>query len=206
VYIDEFKLLKQPTQICAITRDILLITFACDINNLKLYTIHGELVKEYSIPHKEKFKNNKDLITSGYWIDNINDSHFVLGNIANMDLYFCFLDSINYEVTLVKEHKFKVNSHNNIIKFRNSNTIDIVGLSPIVHCENYYIVSPRSDMKGLTETFWEMYDIQGEYIGKSNLKDYKAVYKVFSTDGDTLWFKTLDNYEYLYVVKRKRIK
>jgi len=204
-YVDEFKLLKQPTQICAINKNHLLITFMCDTKNLKLYTKDGELVKEYSIPNMENFQNDKELLSSGYWIDNISNTAFVLGNIAEMHLYFCTFDSLSNNVSIIKDQKMQFKPKKNRIILRNSNTFDVIGLSPITHSDNYYYVSPRSDMAGLSESFFEMYDNKGNYIGKSNLKEIKAVYKAISGAGDSLWFKTIDNYDYLYLMSKRDI-
>ena len=203
-YISEFKLTKQPLQLCVIKENLLLTTFPGDLKNLKLFSETGKLLREYSIPQKIKFKNSKDYMASSFWIDNYNEKYFILGNTAKLKLYFCEFDAKNYDVTLLKKRRMLYQRKNKKkFIFKNSNTLEIMGLSQISHSSECYFVSLRSDIKELSQTFFEMYDKYGNYIGNSEIIGYKAVYKTFSDNGEKIWFKTLDDNELLYVARRE---
>ncbi len=203
-YVDEFKLTKQPVQLCVLKKNLLLITFPGDVKNLKLFSESGKLLKEYSIPQKTKFKNKKDYLASSFWIDNYDEKYFVLGNIADLKLYFCKFDDKNYNITLLKKRPilyYRKKEKKFILK--NSNTIETMGLSPISHSDNCYFVSLRSDIKEIPQTFFEMYDKNGNYLGNSEIIGYKSIYRAFSNDGNKIWFKILDDDELLFIAREK---
>lgn len=203
-YRGEFHLNSRPRDICAIGKDKLLVSVGGDVNNIKLYNIDGELLQEYSIPPKERFKNDKDILTSSCFVENCREEHFLVGNILNMRLYFCKFNHANNSVQVIAEKNVKFRRRSKGIVDAGRRGIDIYGISPI-HCSNnQYYISFRSDMpdmKRIKETFFEVYDKNGNYLGNVFLKNKLANYIAFSSNADTLWFQESNNDSLLYMAE-----
>lgn len=204
IYRDEFHLNSRPRDICAIGKDKILVSVFNDVNNIKLYNINGELLQEYSIPKKERFKNDKDIITSDCSVENCGDEHLLVGSIVNMRLYFCCFNNNDNSIQIIDEKSVRFHRRSKGIVDAGRRGIDIFGLNHILSsAENYYI-SFRSDMpemKRIGETFFEVYDKDGDYLGNVFLQNKLANYIAFSSNADTLWFQELNNDSLLYMAK-----
>lgn len=194
-YISEFHVNVNPADVCVINKNKILVSVAGDLKNIKLYNNKGELLQEYSIPKKENFKNNDDVLNSLCFIENCDKEYILIGGIYSMKLYFCKFDNNNNSLIKIEEKYVK----SSVEGKRDEKSIYGLGLIYSVN-DNYY-VSFNPDIRIFKGNYLEIYDKNGCFLGNSYLKD-NITYFIFSSLGDTLWFMKPENDTTIYIAER----
>jgi len=201
IYRDEFHLNFRPRDICAIGNDKMIISAGGQVNNMKLYDIHGVLLKEFSIPYSRHTQTDEDILFSDCLVENCGEKHVLIGSIIDMKLYFCDFDHNTISLQQVGEENVKFRRRSKGIVDAGKNGINIFGISKIICAHGNYYISFRSDMpdmKKIGETFFEVYNKTGIYVGNVFVQNKIANYTVLSDNADTLWFQESDNDFLLY--------
>ncbi len=204
IYRDEFHLNFRPRDICAIGKDKILVSVAGDVNNIKLYNIDGKLLQEYPIPNTRQFKSDKDLLFANCFVENCGEKHLLVGSIVNMRLYFCYFDHADNSIQEIEEKKVTFRRRSKGVVDAGRKGINVFGISSIISADGNYYIRFRSempDMKKIGETFFEVYNEAGTYLGNVFLQNKLANYIVLSDNADTLWFQESNNDSLLYMAK-----
>lgn len=204
-YISEFHTDVNPADICAISRDKVLVSVIGDVNNIKLYNKYGHLLKEYSIPKKESFKNDKDIIGSICFLENLEDDYILIGSIYSLRLYFCYFNHTSNSLTIMKEKDVRLAKSLDMFEIEGKR-IKLHGLSPIYCANNKFYVGFHPQNKKIKESFFEVYDKNGNYLRNAYLQN-KLVYSItFSNAADTLWFMLPGNDTTVFIAKKIEVK
>jgi hypothetical protein len=202
-YIDEFRVDRNPADICAISRDKCLVSVYGDVNNIRLYDNKGNLLNEYSIPEKERFKDMMDMLHSPGFMVNCGDEDVLLGSALGMKLYFCKFRHEDNSLIPIKERDtmFQLKYSDRIER---KNGINVYGLGELYCANNNYYVSFDPDCRKFSESFFEIYSKSGDFLGNAYVKDNIAYNFAFSSDADTLWFMHPENDTTIYVAEREK--
>jgi hypothetical protein len=215
LYKDEFLLEREPFYICALDRDKVLITLWGNMPNVRLYDSEGKVLGEYYIPEKKMLRTQEDIYNSVYFATKSLDTsgtYILFAGLYNMNLYFCKFNNNDNSIQILKEVKTRFrrkSKASKIIRGDGYVNINIYGLERPFSIDDKFYTSFHPTMlerQRVKSSFFEIYDIEGNYLGDAHLKDHttSSEYICFSSQADTLWF--MPGYDLIYVCEREESK
>jgi hypothetical protein len=216
LYKDEFLLDRSPVEICALDRDKILITSQGRFPNVQLYDSEGKVLAEYSIPQKASIKTQEDALSMVYLAtksSNASDTYILFSGTYDMELYFCKFDNNDNSIQILKEVKTRFRRKSKASKRveiggRKSTNIYGICASHAIGNKFYVVFHPYIlNAQGIKSSLFEIYDIEGNYLGNAYLKDHYLFSACFSSQADTLWFfREAGKEDLIYVCEKEESK
>jgi len=201
-YVKEFRCKFDISDICIIDQNNIFITCWGEKNNIKLYNAYGELTNEYSSLAGFDISKSMDLLETASLIDNIG-YNILVSNILNMELQFFEFNPREKKLLLSDQRKVNYPRKSQSANISESRS-DIYGLGHVSTTNNNFYISFNPQIEDIKETFFEIYNVNGCYLGNLYLQDYDKVFgpTFFSNNAEILYFMDLlENDTTIYIAE-----